>query len=481
MLELFQLGYVEDAMFLRVAGIIVMSLPLRLKDFSHWAQVARLAVGAGLVMGASLVLGTRGASADYIMLRSGGEIRGELLSDSNRAETKSKSRVGSLVDIVSIRTLSGAMVAVGKDEVESVVRRKMVVEEYESLRRSCPNTLEAQWDLAEWCRQKSLAKERESHLRAVVSLDPDHVAAHRGLGHIKDRQGRWATHDEVMISRGYVKHKGKYVLPQELELIQQDERVTEAEKGWFKRVRMWHGWLDSDRPDRQADALTQLKAIQDPDAVPALSRYFNAVPSEEQRMLYVEILTRVIGDKPVHALVQQSLWDESKAIRGAAVAGLLRKDVGKALPDYVRALKNGLNFIVNRAGDALGRLGNDAVIPQLINALVTRHVYTELVPDGGTGVTTSGGMVPVGQPILPPNVDILLSTGQLPQGVRVEYPATPVRMKEITYEKDEQNPSVLGALSLLTGQDFAFDEAAWRRWYNTQRNTAAVKKKKPKL
>jgi hypothetical protein len=468
-------------MFLRVAGTIAMSLPLGLKDFSRWLQAARLIVGAGSLIVANLVLGTRGASADYITLRSGGEIRGELLSDPNRAETKGKSRIGALVEFVSIRTLSGAMVAVDKDEVESVVRRKIVVEEYESLRRSCPNTVEAQWDLAEWCRQKSLAKERLSHLHAVVSLDPDHVAAHRGLGHIKDRQGRWATHDEVMISRGYIKHKGKYVLPQELELIQQDERVTEAEKGWFKRVRMWHGWLDSDRPDRQADALTQLKAVQDPDAVPALTRYFKAVPNEEQRMLYVEILTRIIGDKPVRSLVQQSLWDESKAIRGAAIAGVLRKDAGKAVPDYLRALKHGLNFIVNRAGDALGQLGNDAVLPQLINALVTRHVYTELVPDGGTGVTTSGGMAPVGQSNLPPNVDILLSTGQLPQGVRVDYPATPVRMKEITYEKDEQNPSVLGALSLLTGQDFAFDEAAWRRWYNTQRNSGGAKKKKPKL
>lgn len=468
-------------MFLRVAQTLAMSLPFGLAVF--------VSLGLGLF--------PRVASADYITLRSGGEIRGELLSDVNRAESRSKFRnepgrnepgrnetgrieTGHRGDIVSIRTLSGALVAVGKSDVESIVRRKMVVEEYESLRRAAPNTLEAQWDLAEWCREKSLVKERETHLRAVVAFDPEHVAAHRGLGHIRDRQGRWSTHDEVMISRGYVKHKGKYVLPQELELIQQDERVSEAEKAWFRRVRMLHGWLDSERPDRQAEALTQLKAIQDPDAVSALSRYFKAVPSEEQRMLYVEILTRVIGDKPVPALVLQSLWDESRAIRDAAIAGLLRKDVAKALPYYLRALKNGLNIIVNRAGDALGQLGNDAIIPQLINALVTRHVYTELVPDGATSFTANGGMVPVGQSPLPPNIDVLLSTGQLPQGVRVDYPATPVRMKEITYEKDEQNASVLGALSLLTGQDFAFDEPAWRRWYNAQRNSSGAKKKKSK-
>ncbi len=433
----------------------------------------------------------REASADYIILRSGGEIRGELLSDPNQRPSRPsgiKSKTAGAAEkggpaergeIVSIRTLSGATVAVGQREVESIVRRKMILEEYESLRRAAPNTVEAQWDLAEWCRQKSLPKERESHLRTVVALDPDHVAAHRGLGHMKDRQGQWATHDEVMLSRGYVKHKGKYILPQELELLQQDERTSEAEKAWFKKVRTWHLWLEGDRADRQAEALTQLRAVQDPDAVPALSKYFTAAPNEDQRMLYVEILTRIFGDKPVTQLVQQSLWDESQAIRKAAVAGVRQKDASKALPFYLRALKSGYNIIVNRAGDALGQLGNDTVVPQMIQALVTRHVYTELVPDGGIGATTGGGMVP-GQPVLPANIDLLLAAGQLPQGVRVEYPGAPVRMKEITYEKDERNASVLEALNALTGQDFGYDEVAWRKWFNAQHNSPGAKKKKLK-
>jgi len=430
-----------------------------------------------------LAAGARTASADFITLRSGGEIRGELQSEAKSIGLNSpgKARLGQPGDVVSIRTLSGALVAVGKADVESVVRRRMVLEEYETLRRAAPDTLEAQWDLAEWCRQKSLPKERESHLRAVVAIDPENVAAHRGLGHTKDRQGHWASQDEVMTARGYVKYKGKYVLPQELELMQQDERISEAEKGWFKRVRTLHLWLDGDRADRQADAVKQLKEIRDPDAVPALSKYFKSVPNADQRMLYVEVLTRIIGDKPVPALVLQSLWDESKDIRNASVAGILQKDVGKALPYYLRALKNGLNIIVNRAGDALGQLGNDTVIPQMINALVTRHVYTELVPDGGVGATVGGGMVQSGQSPLPANIELLLAAGQLPMGVQVNYPATPVRMKEITYEKDERNASVLEALNQLTGQDFGYDEATWRKWFNAQHNSPGAKKKKPKL
>ena len=39
----------------------------------------------------------------------------------------------------------------------------------------------------------------------------------------------------------------------------------------------------------------------------------------------------------------------------------------------------------------------------------------------------------------------------------MEYPGAAVRMKEITYEKDERNAAVLEALNVLTGQDFGYD------------------------
>src|SRR5213078_179127 len=112
---------------------------------------------------------------------------GELLADSGPAGGKQKVPA----EVLTIRTLSGALVAIGKSEVESVVRRRLVVEDYETLRRAAPDTASAHWDLAEWCRQKSLAKERENHLRKVVEFDPEHTAAHRALGHVK-YQGQWA-------------------------------------------------------------------------------------------------------------------------------------------------------------------------------------------------------------------------------------------------------------------------------------------------
>lgn len=433
----------------------------------------RIALVISLLFTACMADAARSARADYVILRSGGEIRGEFLTD-----TKAKAPG----ERVIIRTLSGATVDVVHSEIEVVVRRRLIVEDYETRRRALPDTLESQWEMAEWCRQKSLSKEREAHLRRVVEFDPEHLAAHRALGHVR-HQGRWMTHDEVMLSRGYVKHKGKYVLPQELELILQDEHVTEAEKNWFRRVRMWHNWLDSDHLERQTEGLAQLEAIREPDAVPALARSFKDVPNEQRRLLYARILGKIEGDKPLQPLILQSIWDESRHVRDLAIKGVRQKDIDKALPVYVKALRHRVNLIVNRAGAALGDLGSDSVVPQLIDALVTRHSYTILVPEPGL---RPGDMVPVGQPILPPSVELMAATGQLPYGVQVN-PQTPPRMREVTIDKDEPNESVLTSLTHLTGEDFGFDEPTWRKWYNAQHNlkhfpsSSSQKKKKSKL
>lgn len=410
--------------------------------------------------------------ADVITLKTGGEIRGEVLGES-RATARS--------NYISIRTLSGATVTVARDEVDTVTRRRPVVEEYETRRRSTGDTVDDHWNLSEWCRERSLAKERESHLTRVIELDPEHVKARRALGHFQ-HDGRWTTRDELMASRGYVKHKGKYVLPQELELLEQEQRESEEEKAWYKRVRMWHGWLESDRPERQSEGVAQFKSIADRDAVPALVRYFAEDSRETFRLLYVEVLSRIRDEKAIGPLVLQSLKDESRLVRDSAVTAALRIDRQKALPAYIRALKNDLNVIVNRAGTALAQVGDETAVPELIEALVTSHRYRVLVPDKNqVGFRSDGGPAPAtGTVPLPPDVAALLATGQLPYGVQVQEQQPPgheLRSKAVLVRRDEQNPSVLTTLQLLTGQDFGYNEAAWRSWFATQKNGGLSRKK----
>lgn len=406
------------------------------------------------------------ARADFVILKSGGEIRGEFLSDLKTIDQAPQ---------VSIRTLSGARVTVVREEVESLIRRRPIAEEYETQRRAAPDTVDGNWEVAKWCREKSLTNERAVHLRRVIEFDPEHVAAHRALGHVHDR-GRWVTRDEMLAARGYVKHKGKHVLPQELERTHQKERFTEAERTWFKRVKLWQGWLLSERTEQQSAARTRLTGIRESEAIAALVSSFRDAPDEEHRLLLVKVLSLIEDNRALRPLVAQSVIDESHKVRDAAINAVRRKDVTKAIPIYLRALKDGANSIVNRAGTALGQLGDERVIPSLIESLITRHEYSALVRDENAQTFTDDDAKGV--------IAILAPSG----AVKGEFRQSPAPLPnsesaigdddefvKVDIARDDENPGVLAALNLLTDRNFGYDAQAWREWYNSGKNFGGKK------
>lgn len=329
-------------------------------------------------------------SADSITLKNGGTIRGELLSSSKtRGDEKT----------ISIRTLSGATIAVARDEAEGVTRLAPVVKKDLPRRRVAPVTLSAS-----------------------------------------------------------------------------DGHVSAAEKSWFKRVKQWQGWLTGDHPQRKSNAVDLLTAIREPDAVPALVHFFRNVPDDEQRLMYVEIISRIEGDRPVLPLAVQMLVDESPFVRDLAVRGVFRKDATKAVPVFLKALKHTQNTIVNRAGNALALVGDEKVVPQLIDALVTRHEYKELVLEKNE-FTCNDQQFVRGVAVLPPRIALVVATGDLPPPPEPEAtsPFIAPEVREVTVERYEENPSVLDALNHLTGVSFGYDESAWRIWYHAGKNAGKKK------
>jgi hypothetical protein len=401
--------------------------------------------------------------ADYIALKGGGEIRGELLPE-QKATARSDAAT---IDSISIRMLSGATVAVARVEIDAVVRRRPIAEEYETRRRVAPATIVGQWEASEWCRQKSLPQERRFHLRQVVLLDPEHEAAHRGLGHIRDR-GQWTTRNEMLESQGYVQHKGKRVLPQELELTQEREQLRQTERNWFKRVKQWQVWLDSERNERKSEAVKGLNAIREADAIPALVLAFRNAPEEERRLLLVRILSKIEGDRPIPALVVQSVLDDARSVRDAAINAVHQKNPATAVPIYLKALKSQLNPAVNRAATALGQLADESAIPFLIDALITKHGY-HVAPnhDGHMPGSGQGIGFPV---VLGPSVGVKSSAGDSTAFSANRAPSADQPYDEVVeVELSQENPDVLAALNLLTSQNFGYHTDSWRSWYHSHR------------
>lgn len=402
-------------------------------------------------------------NADIIRLKSGGEIRGVIKEKSVRSAPQ-----------ITITTLIGATVVVNQDEIEFVSRRSLIVEQYESRAKLTPDTVKAQWDLAEWCLQNRLRNQRETHLQRIVELDPEHADANRGLGHSL-HDGEWMTRDEYMSSQGMVKYHNRYVTPQELELLQKSDSQLKAEQEWFGKVRLWLGWITGRNDQRRGKGLASFKTIVDPNAVPALSRNMREHTSPQLRAFYVVTLKQISGEEVVKPLVWQSLFDASTEIRYESLNAIPEDHYKEAREQYVAELKNDLNLIVRRAGIGLLRVGNQTVIPDLINALVTKHRYRVPVDDlsntitasTGSGVSMSGSGVPV-----PPQIAAMLATGQLPYGVQIDDSRSgrPKNKKMVTVKYDHKNNEVLSALQRVTGEDFGFDERTWELWWNAKKS-----------
>jgi len=76
-----------------------------------------------------------------------------------------------------------------------------------------------------------------------------------------------------------------------------------------------------------------------------------------------------------------------------------------------------------------------------------------------------------GVAVLPPNIALMVATGQLPAPPESECvsPFIAPQWREVTVERFEENSGVLEALTKLTGRDFGYDRSAWRKWQSRQK------------
>ena len=424
-----------------------------------------LAVAGMLVFGAAAPL-----QADLVKLSNGGELRGRIIRNSATGKSSPES--------IQLETLTGATVVVRKTDTQFVTMRSPVVEEYESRARRAADTLEAHWELSEWCRQKALSKQREVHLLKVVEHDPHHEKAQVALGRVWN-EGAWVDRGELMASQGYVKYKGRYITTQELDVIQKTSAELEQEREWFQKIKLWHGWLLGNHEERRQQGYVALQTIDDPHSAPALIRFLCGDTRRDIRMLGATVLSKLPGAKAVAGLVKMTLFDTDAEVRYASLNGITPENFEYAQPTFIRELRSEYNTVLSRAAAALGRVGDERAIAPLIDALITTHRYsvpTNQLPgqsysyrtDGSFGSGTS----------LPPEVEAAMRTGQLPQGAIVldgsNSPNAPKKM--VLVKVDHWNQDVLASLQKITQRDFGYDERTWHLWWAAEKTAGGADK-----
>ncbi len=404
------------------------------------------------------------ASADVVKLIEGGEIRGVVRPQ----DAKSRREQGPADETV-IETLSGAELAIPNSQVLFVTKRPRVVEEYESQAKHVENTVDARWQLSEWCRQHGLVEPRKEQLQLILELDPEHKQARYGLGH--RLQGKvWVSPEEAdaeLLASGYVRYKGRVITTIERDQLEAGAARHREQSEWRPKIKLWLGWLNGRDVRRQGEALSKFRDLRDADAVPAITDFMTKDPNLEVRRLAVQTLGQIEGPMPVSPLTRLALADADHDLRERAFDAVPKDQRDLATSMIERALKDDANFVVRRAAVLLARIGSRRSIPVLVDALVTSHKVRVLVQQGiATGFNNDGSMGTPGG--LPPEIAAGLLTGQYPNGVNIQQTGPKPSAKWVTILQPTQNSEVLEALRRIAQQDYGYDKRGWKLWWQSQ-------------
>jgi len=403
----------------------------------EYAEVARPLCCATFVAAlAGLFVLATPALADVIELASGGRLEGKVLP----ADDANKSNY-------TIDLAVGGRLVVPRSQVTKIDSVSTAEAEYQKLARSSPDTVEGNWKLAEWCREHKLLENRRRHLERILELEPNHAEARIALG-FRQKDGQWMNRDDMMASRGLVLYEGRYVTPQQVELMQRQKETRVTQADWANHIEQLRRWLVGRHEDRAAAAHAEIQAIHDPQAAEAIVAALRRESDPALKRLWIEVASRLDHQAAVDALVDLSLFDPDEEVRHECLENLIKSRRRGLVTPYIRALKDKDNAIVNRAGAALGQIGNRDAIGPLIDALITKHrvKVSDANPDQHAYAFSKDG-------------NAFSFGGGGPQVVTQAV----------------RNTAVLDSLVKLSGgASFDYDQGQWRTWLAAQAKATAV-------
>lgn len=373
------------------------------------------------------------AAGEVFVLKHGGRVVGELV-DPDQSPRES----------YTIKTPGGGQIVLAASQVKEVLGQRPNEAEYEKIRPRYPDTVEGQWMLAEWCREHHLLTRREKHLKRILELDPNDERARRGLGY-SQVDGQWTTQEDVMIKQGYRRYKGRWRLPQEIELMEEERKTDLAEKEWIQKLNRWRSWLSSDRARIARESILE---IDDPLAVKSLALAIKEDPRDQARILFIEALARIGTIQAMKTLALYSLEDPIEEVRLTCLDYLKERKDPDVVGYYIGKLRSKANGEVNLAAVALRHMGDPSAIGPLIDALITSHKFKISSKNPGQ-ISTTFGTGPGGS-----GAPGGLSLGGGP--------------KIVTYQF--RNRAVLDALVTLSeGTNYGFDVPRWKSWYTSRK------------
>jgi hypothetical protein len=317
------------------------------------------------------------------------------------------------------------------------------------------DTVAAHVQMARWCEANGLADRAETHWREALALDPDHAAAKEALA---PRPAETAPAADVAAP---------------------STAPPTADPGLAARRRaLWQEVREVDRQylvptDEQAwkEGKVRILMLREPAAVEPIAQVLGAGTRAHQQ-LACEALSGIPGEDARRELTKVLLTAPDKDVYLAALDGLKRRNDPPDHAILTRAL-GGQTDARQRAAYALGELGAWGAAGALVDHLKVRRPKVLEAPAVGGG-TGNGAYIAIGraityvrdaEPIVSdaavgwdPDIGTIMAGAVL--SVRNVRVVGHRRIIEIIAPE----PVVREALRKISGQDFGYDQGAWRRY-----------------
>ena len=217
-------------------------------------------------------------------------------------------------------------VATADAEKETTATGKMT--EYRKLRDQADATADDQLKIARWCDKNKLDDEGKAHSLLAIQLDPNQTEAMRRLG--------------------LVKFRGQLIAKSQLDQAKADfhQSVVDS-KEW--RERLWKLRRQYERePASRNDVLSQIRAISDVKAIPAMEAVMGDADPEPM-IAAIEALSAMKDLKATQSLVHFAVFADPTTARYAAAQALKSRDPYGYIPMLLSGLQEPIvaNFVMD--------------------------------------------------------------------------------------------------------------------------------------
>ncbi|MCC9658001.1 polymorphic toxin-type HINT domain-containing protein [Rhodopirellula halodulae] len=238
------------------------------------------------------------------------ELRDRLLSGAAKDETTE-----TLVNSLRGQLLNEAGQWVSIDEsIEGNLQSEKLLE-YEERRAGVKNTPREHWQMAQWCQAHRLASRARAHAQRTIDLQPNHVEAHRFLGHVQVGN-EWVNGAEA---------------------AQRQKEIRESQKNlraYQPRILGIAAKLDSTDERMKERALQQLNGIDSPRAVNAIVQQ-TVNGSDDFATAALDWLSDHSSPEASLGLARIAVFDSRRGLRSRAARTLKDRDPLTYVPEML--------------------------------------------------------------------------------------------------------------------------------------------------